>query len=116
MNAQDFVAAVRSVVRDAAVITTVAAVQKPPGRHPANELAELSLWYNGLSASDQAMIKRLLTIASHSAVFGLLAVLDGARAVDPNSTGQDYFELRHFHGKHQDVLSGPNGTPLHELL
>ena len=62
------------------------------------------------------MVKRMLSIVARNAVFGLFAVLDGARTVDPDATEHDHFELRHVHGKAQDVLSGPNGEPLHELL
>jgi hypothetical protein len=58
----------------------------------------------------------MLTLVARNAVFGLFAVLDGSRQVDPEAGDGDYFELRHVHGKAEDVLSGPKGEPLHELL
>ena len=116
MNAQDFVAAIRSVVMDASVKDAVSVVQRPPGRRPAVELVELSAWFNGLSDADRAMVTRMLSMVARGAVFGLFAVLDGARKIDPSEGAQDHFELRHVHGKSEDVLSGPRGELLHELL
>ena len=115
MNARDFVAAIRNIVMDAAVTDTMSVVQRPPGKRPAVDLVELSAWYNGLSDADRAMLKRMLTIVARNAVFGFFAVLDGSRQVDPAAGANDYFELRHVHGE-TDVLSGPKGESLHELL
>jgi hypothetical protein len=116
MNAREFVEAIRNVVMDAAVTDAIAVVQRPPGRRPAAELVEVSTWYHGLADSDRAMLRRMLAIVARNAVFGLFAVLDGARTVDPSATASDYFELRHVHESSEDVLSGPKGEPLHELL
>jgi hypothetical protein len=116
MNAQDFVAAIRSVVMDAAVADTLSVMKRPPGRRPADELVELGAWYDGLGDSERAMLNRVLALVARNAVFGLFAVLDGARKVDPDATVQDYFELRHVHGTTEDVLAGPKEVPLHELL
>ena len=101
---------------DAAVSDALAATKRPPGRRPAAALVELSDWYNGLSDSDRAMLKRMLSMVARYSVFGLFAVLDGARKVDPLASASDYFELRHVHGDTEDILSGPEGEPLHELL
>lgn len=116
MNARDFVAGIRNFVMDAAVHDTLSVVQKPPGRRPEVELIQLSAWFNGLSESDRAMVNRILSIVARNAVFGFFAVLDGARKIDPSEGPEDYFELRHIRGTDQDVLSGPEGEPLHELL
>ena len=116
MNAREFVSAIRTVVMTAAVTDTISIAEKPPGRRPTADLTELSAWYNALADSDRAMVKRMLTIAARNAVFGLFAVLDGARKVDPLARPDDYFELRHVHEASDDVLSGPKGEPLHELL
>ncbi len=116
MTPRDFVAAIRDVVMDASVADTVAVVERPPGRRPAVELVALSDWYNQLSDADRTMLKRMLALVARSAVFGLFAVLDGSRKVDSTAGASDYFELRHVHGSTDDVLSGPEGEPLHELL
>jgi hypothetical protein len=116
MHARDFVAAIRHLVIDASVTDTVTAVQAPPGRRPAVELVELSAWFHALSDADRDMVKRMLAMVAHGAVFGLFAVLDGARKIDPAEAPEDHFELRHVHGTSEDVLSGPSGETLHALL
>jgi hypothetical protein len=55
-------------------------------------------------------------MAVRHAIFGVFEVLDGALKIDPSATAKDYFELRHVHGGSEDILSGPRGMPLHELL
>jgi hypothetical protein len=54
--------------------------------------------------------------AVHYTILGFFAVLDGSRKADSAADPGDYFELRHVHGTSEDVLSGPKGDPLHELL
>jgi hypothetical protein len=116
MKAEDFVDAVRTLVMDGAVADTLAVVEKPPGRRPSSELVQMAEWFRGLSSADRSMVERVLAVASRQAVSGLLAVLDGARKVDPASAPGDYFELRHVHGGAVDTLCGPHGAVLHELL
>jgi hypothetical protein len=55
-------------------------------------------------------------MVARNAVFGLLAVLDGARPVDASPGARGHFELRYIKGQQEDVLAGPEGEPLHELL
>jgi len=76
----------------------------------------LSHWYNGLREADARMIDRLLALAVRHAVFGVFEVLDGALKVDPSAVSGDYFELRHVHRAGTEVISGPQGESLHELL
>jgi hypothetical protein len=116
MNAQDFVDAIRKVVVDATGPSIVTILRRPPGRKPAAELIELSHWYNGLSDDDRTMIDRLLGLTVRHSVFGVFEVLDSALKVDPSAAPSDYFELRHVHGGGAEVISGPQGAPLHELL
>jgi hypothetical protein len=116
MKAEEFVDAVRTCVMKAAVVDTLAILEKPPGRKPAADLVQASEWFRGLSEADRKMIERVLTMVSGQAVFGVLAVLDDSRKVDPAFRPGDYFELRHIHDGATDVLSGPNGAGLHELL
>ena len=115
MNARQFVDAIRRVVLKAAVSDTLAVVQNPPGRRPAQELVDVSRWYNALDAADQAMVGRMLEITARQALFGFLSVLDGSRQVE-GSGPKGYFELRHVKDEKEDVVSGPNGEVLHELL
>ena len=116
MNAHEFVSAIRNVVMNTAVADALTTAQKPPGRRPSPDLLELSTWYNGLEDSDREMLRRMLAMAVHNTIFGFFAVLDGSRKADSAADPGDYFELRHVHGTSEDVLSGPKGDPLHELL
>jgi hypothetical protein len=95
MNTQEFVDAIRLLVMEAAVSDTVSV---------------------GLSGSDREMMKRMLELVSRQAVFGFLAVLDGARKVGSSESGSGHFELRSVHGTAINVLCGPDGDSLHELL
>jgi hypothetical protein len=116
MNAQEFVDAVRKVVVDATGPSIVGVLRSPPGRQPAVELTELSRWYNGLTDDDRTMVERLLALAVRHSVFGVFEVIDGASKVDPTAASGDHFELRHVHHGGVDVISGPQGDSLHELL
>lgn len=116
MRANEFVDAIRKVVLDATGPGIISILRHPPGRRPAAEITELSSWYNGISEHDKSMIERLLRLVVRHSIFGLFEVLDGSLKVDPSATPSDYFELRHVHGGGTDIISGPKGAPLHELL
>jgi len=111
MDAEEFVDVIRKVVMDAAVDDVVSILTDPPGRRPAPELLALSKWFLGLAADDRDMVRLALAEASHAAVFGLFAVLDGARRVDseqPPGELQLWYEGR----QGRTMLSGD----LHDLL
>ena len=111
MDAERFVAAVREHVMDSAVEETISVFVSPPGRQPAPELVALSQWYLGLAPDDRVMVGRALAEASHGAVFGLFAVLDGCRRIDDEKTPCE-FQLW-YEGRDGRVLL--NGV-LHEIL
>jgi hypothetical protein len=101
---------------EAAVLDTIAVVERPPGRKPDPARVELSRWFHALSDHDRLMAKRMLELVSRQAVFGFLAVLDGSRKVDVSGASREYFELRHVHDNETDVLTSERGGVLHELL
>jgi hypothetical protein len=74
----------------------------------------LSEWFNGLEEADQTKVTEMLKLVAHSSVFGFLCVLDGARVVESSQSG--HFELRYVKDGQSDILSGPQGGALHELL
>jgi len=111
MDAEQFVAAIRANVMQSAVKGTIANLTDPPGRKPAPELLALSKWYLGLGADDRDMVRRLLAEASHSVMFGLFAVLDGVRRVDPAEPPGD-LELWYSGSEGRMKLNGD----LHDLL
>jgi hypothetical protein len=116
MNAVEFVSVIETVVRDASVVDCISIVRNPPGRRPTPKLIELSEWYDRLDEGDRAMVKRMLEMVAEHAVFGLLCVLDGVRQGEHAERSKGYFELRFIKDDTQEILSGPSGKILHELL
>jgi hypothetical protein len=111
MNPQEFATTVRKVVMDAAVDDTISNFERPPGRRPATELTVLSTWYLRLEAADQDMVRRALAAVSHATVFGLLAILDGARRFD-DAQPPGKLQLWYERLDERSLLSGD----LHDLL
>jgi hypothetical protein len=111
LNPQDFVEFVRSDVMHEAVDDVLASMAKPPGRRPAPELVELSKWFHGLSDPDRLMLRSALAEASHAAVFGLFALLDGVRRIDHNQPVGN-LELWYASQDGRAMLSGD----LHDML
>ena len=111
MDAEEFVEVVRKVVMNAAVEDVVGNLTDPPGRRPAPELVALSKWFLGLLEEDRKMVRRALAGASHAAVFGLFAVLDGVRRVDSEQPPGE-FELWYEGRQGRTRLSGD----LHDRL
>lgn len=116
MTAESFVDAIRDVVIATSATYAVETFQDPPGRSPAKEILAMSAWYKRLGKDDQVMVARIIELAARDAVFGVFAVLDGSARVGEIDGGTDYFELRHVHGSTVEILSGPKGSVLHELL
>ena len=115
MNAMEFVNAVRSEVRDAATQGTILLLERPPSRHPARELAELSQWFNALSADDRSRVREVAAEASHQATFGVLCVLDGVRVIE-DAAVRGKLELRHLGDGESVILNDPTGPLLHDML
>ena len=91
----------------------------PAGRRPATEIVERSTWFNALTPDDQGRVKEVAADAVKAALFSLLCVLDGARAIE-DGVSAGSLELRHVKDGKETLLAssslGENRTPLHELL
>jgi len=111
MNSKDFVEAVERHVGRAAMEDTIANMKAPPGRRLSPEVKAHSDWYNVLSTTDAAHVERSIAAAVHATLFGLLAVLDGARTID-DENGR--FELNYL--TDQRTLLNPSTIDLHDLL
>ena len=111
MDSQDFVTAVERYVGDAAIEDTIANLKAPPGRQVLPEVRARSDWYNGLSEEDRIHVDSVIASAVHAALFGLLAVFDGARTIDE---GKGRFELTYV--TDQRFLLNPQSIDLHDLL
>ncbi|MCA1523818.1 MULTISPECIES: hypothetical protein [Bradyrhizobium] len=112
MNRETFVEAIKRCVVDAAIEDTIANLRSPPGRSvPLQERAR-SDWYNGLRAEEADNVNRVIAAAVHQSLFGLLAVLDGARIIDDEG---GRFELSYV-GSTRVVLNDRQAIGLHDLL
>lgn len=113
MTSEDFVTAISHFVKDAAIEDTIANLKSPPGRRvpPAERIR--SDWYSALPAADAAQVDGIISVAVYEAVFGLLAVLDGARTVDG---GVGRFELSYLGPNGRVLLNDPQAIGLHDLL
>lgn len=111
MNSETFVEAVERYVRDAAIEDTIANLKNPPGRHVSEQMSAQSNWYNGLSDADAARVNNVIAAAVHAGLFGLFAVLDGARTIDDE---RGRYELTYIGDER--VLLNPQSIDLHDLL
>ena len=115
MTPEDFVNALREVVLTRAVDSTLSAIENPPGRRPRRELIEANAWYQGLSEQERVQLRQVASMVAHQAVFGVLAVLDGARVVE-DTPDKGTFKLAFHKGSEEWDLNPPGGVPLHDLL
>jgi len=116
MTPDSFVSALKAEVRDAAAVDTITQIRTPSGRRPSDEIRNLSSWFNQLSEADQNAVAKVAEMTAHSAVFGLLCVLDGVRVIEGDGeTGE--FELNYEAAEQQKVrLNPPTGDMLHDIL
>ena len=112
MNGPDFVEALKRHVRDSAMEDTIANLKSPPGRRVPPQERKRSDWYNGLSDEEAAHVNSVIATSVHEALFGLLAVLDGARTIDDEG---GRFELTYVADK-RVPLNDPQAIGLHDLL
>ncbi|MNT50306.1 hypothetical protein D3C71_1646190 [compost metagenome] len=111
MKADEFVSAIQRDVLESAVENTISNLACPPGRRVASELSARSEWFNSLSDAEADMLRAVTRDAACSAVFGFLAVLDGARVIDSE---KGTFEL--YHVGREKCLVNSSGIDLHDLL
>lgn len=115
MNANEFVEAVRTQAKDAAVADVLSLLQRPAGRNPEKTVRELSSWFNALSEVDRKHVRDIASMVSHHATFGVLSILDGVRVIE-NASGRGRLELSYAQGDQVTLLNDPNKDALHHLL
>ena len=114
MDGKDFVRAIKELVKNSAVTTTIKNLESPPGRKPSEELVTLSSWYKQLDDTNKGMVKRVLDVVTDSSVFGFLAVLDGVRVIEDSSDKGD-FELYYINNENRELLNDPEEEYLHDI-
>ena len=82
MNGEEFVEAIKLLVREPAIIGTLQILEEPPGRNPDAALTENAVWYASLSSQDRERLTSVLAQGVDMALFGVLCVLDGVRAIE----------------------------------
>jgi hypothetical protein len=115
MSPEEFIKQIREVVFRSSVDGTHSLLQKPPGRRPARELAELSQWFNGLSDDAKGKALAVAEMAARQATFGMLAVIDGVRQIEETEE-KGRLELRFKKGNTDLLLNGTDTEPLHDLF
>ena len=114
LNSESFIQAIKAYVREVAVENTVNAVANPPGRRPSKESREIADWYSGLPAHQKEIIGQIIREAVDDALFGLLCVLDGVRAIeDTHSSG--WLELHYVSETGRTLLNNPRTDYLHDI-
>lgn len=115
MTPEEFVESIRQVVRDGAVVDVLAVAARGGGRGADRDLIEASRWVQNLPPDELQRLKTILHLASHMAVFGFLAVLDGVRAIE-DGPNKGVLQLTYENDGATSLLTAPRGPYLHDLL
>ncbi|MGE0333539.1 MAG: hypothetical protein AB7P37_22910 [Ramlibacter sp.] len=113
MTPKEFVAGLKAQCRDAAVAVCVANFTSPSGRMPAQSQVELSRWFNALTNSDREMLIRAMAEVADATLFGVLAVLDGARVIEGQGEKSVFHLCARKDGVESVLCPGPHD--LHDL-
>ena len=113
MTAEEFVAAIKVVVHDAAADDVIGAVQTPTGRKPAPSVLQLSSWYNALFEPDKANVRAMVLRGVHAALFGVFAVIDGVSVIEDTEEKSD-FRLVQARGGVETTINPPS-VMLHDI-
>lgn len=111
MDAQGFVTAVREQVQEQAVKDLIKTFTAPPGRKPRDLLVKVSEWRARLTSDEQKLLDDVIAESVRVALFGLFAVVDGARVVDSDVERFIIAALDHQGGK--DELNEDVNVDLH---
>ena len=115
LNRVRFVDSLRIAVQDATVTGTISILSRPPGRKPDDELVALAEWFNGISFQDRQNLERVIEMTARNALFQILCVLDGAKAIE-DRPDKGTLDLRYRRSNIDISLNDEAGAPLHELF
>ncbi len=115
MDSEEFVRSVKLTCSDNEGEEKVRSLRNPPGRHPSAKLRRLSKWFHQLGPENQSGLVEALDDAAESAVFGLLCILDGVRAIE-SRPDQGGLELYYVNGEERVLLNDPAKEELHNLF
>ena len=113
MNSEQFISIIKKVVRECAIEDTIENLEDPPGRAVPEAEQLRSDWFNGLSEDVRSQVESIVADAVDEALFGLLAVIDGVRAIED---GEDKGSLVLIHkSQNEEWLNDPDKIGLHDL-
>lgn len=81
MNDQEFVDAIKEHVFDSAIEGVMSQIISPSGTKPSVTLLKLNNWFHEQDEETQSRIRQCIKAGAHSALFGMLCVLDGVRLI-----------------------------------
>ena len=110
MTPEEFVLGIKSTVHDSVVADVTA---PPAGRKPAGRRVAVSNWYHSLPQNDQHLANELILQTVHAAIFGVLAVIDGARVIE-DSGEKTEFRIVALRQGTESVVNPPN-VALHDV-
>ncbi|MGE0133398.1 MAG: hypothetical protein AB7U82_35425 [Blastocatellales bacterium] len=113
MEKEKFVQLLKKVVRDSAVKSRFRSIANPPGRAPAQELVNMSEWFNALSESDKKMVVKAAQMTLDQGIFNLLCILDGVALLGGDYKGGDFVLSFRRHG--QEIVINSKQNDLEEL-
>ena len=116
MTSEEFVKRIQVVVYDATIKGACSLLESPPGRRPSPGLVKLSQWFNKLSSENREHVRTAIQMAVGNAVFGMLVVLDGDRAICEAGESQGLLELYYNTENKSVLLNDPEGEPLHDIF
>tara|TARA_R110000824_G_C15090974_1_gene665347 strand:+ start:585 stop:944 length:360 start_codon:yes stop_codon:yes gene_type:complete len=116
MKSEEFIEAVKDVVKNAAIEDVKSNLESPPGRRVSKTESECSEWYNRLKEDEKGNVNAVIESAVNEAIFGLLAVLDGVRPIcSAHNTNKGELVLIYRDQQGESVLNAPDKIGLHDL-
>lgn len=112
MNSDEFVYAFKQAVKDGSAQETISVLKSPPGRRPANDIVEMSKFYNNLEEGDKETIEKIIQYVASGAAFGALCVLDGVKAVEASG---EKGEISLIYNKNGQSININENKDLHDI-
>ena len=115
MTKLEFISRIKSGIYDACIEDCESLLEDPPGREASQALLQLSSWFKELSEVDQQNVRQIIQMAIGDAIFGMLCMFDGVRAI--HKAGEEGgLELRYVDRGDITVLNAPSGDMLHDIF
>jgi hypothetical protein len=115
MTREEFTTRLQQVVYESSIRAVVNLLEHPPGKQPSQNRVALSEWFHQAPPADKERIQAVIRLAVRQATFGMLAVIDGVRAIADGTEGGP-LELRYNSAGQSWPLNDSAGTALHDLF